>query len=203
MHFSRDDKFFSASRVTGPTHNLLQIRLSKDAAPILDCERLPPQGSCVHAPLDEAKVVAAVLEGIAIANKELGADYAVTHIRYVENDTPPEAVYALLARSIIQRIESQEEEHMSTTYRCPICGVELRAHLRYPRYVCRDCADKACSADGRPLAFFNASLGGGFLAQYADTGEKYPSHECYINGVKCWADEAYFGGIVIEVSEAR
>ncbi|MGH9752193.1 MAG: hypothetical protein ACREA2_05360, partial [Blastocatellia bacterium] len=106
MHFSRDDKFFSASRITGPTHNLLQIRLSKGSAPGPTCVRLPPQGSCVHAPLDEAKVVAAVLEGVAIANKDLGADYAVTHVRYVENGTPPEAVYALLARSIIQRIES-------------------------------------------------------------------------------------------------
>lgn len=55
-------------------------------------------------------MVAAVLEGVAMANKELGTDYAVTHIRYVENDTPPEVVYALLARSIIQRIESQGEE---------------------------------------------------------------------------------------------
>jgi hypothetical protein len=39
---------------------------------------------------------------------------------------------------------------------------------------------------------------GGFIAQYADTGESYPSHECYVDGVRCHADEGHFGGIVIQ-----
>lgn len=87
-----------------------RLLVDTDGAPAPSCERLAPQDCCGHAPLDETKVIAAVLEGVAMANKELGADYAVTHIRYVENDTPPEVVYALLARFIIQRIESQGEE---------------------------------------------------------------------------------------------
>lgn len=39
----------------------------------------------------------------------------------------------------------------------------------------------------------------GFVAEYADTGEEYQGHDCFIDGVKCHADEARFGGIVIEV----
>jgi hypothetical protein len=42
------------------------------------------------------------------------------------------------------------------------------------------------------------SLSGGYAARYADTGEPYSSHACYIDGLPCWADEARFGGIVIE-----
>jgi hypothetical protein len=42
-------------------------------------------------------------------------------------------------------------------------------------------------------------MSGGFEAKYADDGSDYPSHECNIDGVRCHADEAYFGGIVIEV----
>jgi hypothetical protein len=59
----------------------------------------------------------------------------------------------------------------------------------------------AASADGRPLQFFNADASGGFVAHYAGSGEEYTGHECFISGVKCHADEARFGGIVIEVIE--
>jgi c-di-GMP-binding flagellar brake protein YcgR len=61
-----------------------------------------------------------------------------------------------------------------------------------------ECAARATSKDRRPLKFSNESISGGFLAQYADTGESYPSHECYVDGSLCHADEHYFGGIVIQ-----
>jgi len=51
---------------------------------------------------------------------------------------------------------------------------------------------------GRALEFFNTGLGGGFRAVYADSREERRSHVCFINGVRCWADEARFGGIVVE-----
>ena len=57
---------------------------------------------------------------------------------------------------------------------------------------------RACDAEKRPLAFFNESVSGGFLAFYADTNEKYDSHICYVDDVKCWADEHYDGWIVIQ-----
>ena len=84
---------------------------------------------------------------------------------------------------------------------CPICRKAVRPNSRYPRYVCGDCSAKATSADGRPLEFSNVDFSGGFAARYADTGEDYPSHECFIEGAKCHADEARFGGIVIQVVE--
>jgi hypothetical protein len=52
--------------------------------------------------------------------------------------------------------------------------------------------------DGRPLTFFNLSFSGGYGAKYTDTGEPYDSHHCVIEGVQCQADEARFGGIVIQ-----
>jgi hypothetical protein len=61
------------------------------------------------------------------------------------------------------------------------------------------CAGKAASADGRLLEFSNVDMSGGFNARYVDTGAKYLTHECFIDGVKCHAGEARFGGIVIEV----
>ena len=82
---------------------------------------------------------------------------------------------------------------------CPICRVGVTPNPRYPSYLCRACASKAQSRDGRPLAFFNLSLSGGYGARYADTDDGYPSHQCWVDGIECRANEARFGGIVIEV----
>lgn len=41
-------------------------------------------------------------------------------------------------------------------------------------------------------------MSGGFEGIVTETKEKYESQICYIAGVKCWAEEARFGGIVIE-----
>jgi predicted RNA-binding Zn-ribbon protein involved in translation (DUF1610 family) len=83
---------------------------------------------------------------------------------------------------------------------CPICSAIVEASSRYPRFVCPDCASRASSGDGRLLEFTNTDPSGGFAARYADTGESYDEHECFIDGIRCRADEARFGGIVIEVS---
>ena len=83
---------------------------------------------------------------------------------------------------------------------CPICDTTTKTLPRYPRRVCVDCAAKASDQSGRSLEFCNISLGGGFIAYYADSNfsEIYPSHHCFIDGINCYADEARFGGIVIE-----
>ena len=86
------------------------------------------------------------------------------------------------------------------SHACRICAASLEPHSHYPRYVCQACASRACSADGRPLTFANGGFDGGYVATYADTGEPYNSHDCWIDGIACRADEARFGGIVIEVN---
>lgn len=82
---------------------------------------------------------------------------------------------------------------------CPICGTPVRHWERYPRAVCSPCEAKACDERGRRLAFYNVSAAGGFEAIVVGTREIYPSHRCYIDGVACWADEARFGGIVVQL----
>lgn len=108
MHFSRHGEFLSASRTTGPHHNRLELILS-DASPQPPLfEFLPPAGECTHAPLDRDGIVAAVMEGIALANARLGSRYAVTTIRVPANDTPPEVVYGSLALAIVERLNAGE-----------------------------------------------------------------------------------------------
>ena len=86
---------------------------------------------------------------------------------------------------------------------CPICSEPQDLNERYPKYVCNTCREKPQSLEGRKLIFFNLSISGGFGARYADSGEEYSSHECYIGDIKCYADEARFGGIVIQVDDDK
>jgi len=93
---------------------------------------------------------------------------------------------------------SRSEPEEGRVQHCPVCQCSVRGNRRYPRYLCADCAAEAASEDGRPLEFFNKDISGGYMAEYADTNEPYDSHICFIRGHRCWADEARFGGIVIQ-----
>jgi hypothetical protein len=86
-----------------------------------------------------------------------------------------------------------------SSYQCPICAAKLDLYERYPRYVCPSCAEKTCDARGRKVSFRNLSFEGGCEGYYPDTGEKYQKNECFIDGRSCHADEARFGGIVVQV----
>ena len=90
---------------------------------------------------------------------------------------------------------------------CPICGTEQPALSRYPDYLCRGCVSRASTKDGRRLQLVNTSAGGGFAARYADDGELCEevtlTHIVYVDGVRCWADEARLGGIVVQPRPAQ
>lgn len=89
------------------------------------------------------------------------------------------------------------------SHACPICRVSLRVVERYPRYVCANCASRASDETGRLLDFGNTHFGGRYTAWYRDTEEEYSSHNCWIDSIACLADEARFGGIVIQTIESK
>ena len=85
---------------------------------------------------------------------------------------------------------------------CPICTRPVLTDARHPTAVCPACTERAVDEHGRPLRFYNRSMSGGFQAVCAsagdaDTGEERASHECWIDGARCWAGEAHLGGIVV------
>ena len=47
------------------------------------------------------------------------------------------------------------------------------------------------------MKFGNIDHTGGFVSLKNGVATSPPQHICYVNGVKCYADEARFGGIVI------
>lgn len=88
------------------------------------------------------------------------------------------------------------------TVTCPVCGREQPALPRYPGYLCRECAGRASTRDGRRLTLVNTSPAGGFAARYADSGElaeeETVTHLVYVDDIPCRADEARLGGIVVQ-----
>lgn len=85
---------------------------------------------------------------------------------------------------------------------CPVCGQPRPHSPRYPKNVCADCVERAVDESGRRLTFFNLTLTGGFGAANVDTGERLETPldqaTCFIDGVRCLAREARFGGIVVQ-----
>lgn len=107
MQFVRIGEYLAVSRITGPSHNLLQVRLRSESGEAPMCECLPSQES--GARLDAELLVANVLAGIAEANEKFGVHYGVTHIRYIATDSKPESVYRQLAFKIIEQLETGAE----------------------------------------------------------------------------------------------
>ncbi len=80
---------------------------------------------------------------------------------------------------------------------CPICKNNVRPNERYQNYLCIDCTAKLTDKEGRKVSFANEGFFGGCIGSYED-GAIYVSHSCYVDGIECEANEAKFGGIVIQ-----
>jgi len=107
MHFSVAGEYLTVSRITGPHHNLLQLKLGLGDQGHVALEALGAAAGSEPGLLDGDAVVRAVLEGVATANSQLGATFAVTHVRYVQDDSKPESIYRFLAEALAQHFAEQ------------------------------------------------------------------------------------------------
>ncbi len=83
---------------------------------------------------------------------------------------------------------------------CPICACTLETNPRYLEEICDKCSEKTTDIDGRAVTFYNKDMRFGCIAYFSDSNQKeeYKSNICYVNSIKCFAEEKYFGGIVIQ-----
>ena len=110
MIISEQDGVYSAQHVTGPTHNLLRLKLDRGPAREFEVLVLPPVGrSRGHAGITPKDVVVPIRDGVARANSELGTDFAVLEAQIVEDDSPQPAVYEYIARKIIEEAARRQQ----------------------------------------------------------------------------------------------
>ena len=102
MQFVRDNDWYQAIRVTGPSHNLLALKLGEPSAPGPSVERLSVSNKAPVIDADE--VQRQVLEGVSQANAQLGTNYQIEAIRFVTTDTPSPTIYRFLAKAIVEQI---------------------------------------------------------------------------------------------------
>ncbi len=94
---------------------------------------------------------------------------------------------------------------------CPICKVPVIPMSRYPDYVCEACTSFAGDENGNSVTFSNEDIFGGLIGYVVDgnTGKALESDlmtakpEFQIRGVRCYAAEAHFGGVVIRPKTLR
>lgn len=88
---------------------------------------------------------------------------------------------------------------------CPVCGLAHSSLRRYPRALCRGCASRKVNLAGVPVTLTNISMSGGFAA-YQPGGdidaEVTATGLVLVDSLECRAQEARFGGIVIEPWDA-
>ena len=107
MQFVRLGEYFAIARITGPEHNLLQVRFGHKGDAALVCECLPSQETGTA--LNRDKLVASVLNGVAQANQNFGSSHQVTHILYIATDSKPESTYEQLAYKLVERLAAGGE----------------------------------------------------------------------------------------------
>lgn len=87
---------------------------------------------------------------------------------------------------------------------CFNCKQKVDYFPRYPKHLCANCIPKLTDIKGRKIEFFNTHLAGyGCQGFYSDTEqeEKYFSNRCFIENVEYYANEAKFGGIIVQHKE--
>lgn len=87
-------------------------------------------------------------------------------------------------------------------HKCPICENNMNYFARYPKAVCGDCVELTTDKTGNKVKFYNSDmLGSGFYSVHDIENKKIKKedHECYINNIKCYAEEGRFGGIIIQL----
>jgi hypothetical protein len=103
MQYYKNDDWYEVIRITGPTHNLLGLRISdqvSDGTP--DVEAI--SGHAAATPQFESALREQVMAGVEQANAELATDFHVAAIRYLGSDTLDLATYRYLAERVIARV---------------------------------------------------------------------------------------------------
>ena len=107
MQYIKDKDLYKVARITGPTHNLLAVRLSEKKCSTQVVSLPIKQGDIERLEGDE--VLAQVLAGLDEVNKELEKEYFISEVQFVPSDTGPISIYEFLVKELIKRIDSKGE----------------------------------------------------------------------------------------------
>lgn len=82
---------------------------------------------------------------------------------------------------------------------CPICKKNHQTLRRYKDAVCQTCLDVygTKNKEGLSKEFLNRDAFGGIICFCEEVATN--DLTCYVNKIKCYGEEARFGGVVIRI----
>lgn len=85
---------------------------------------------------------------------------------------------------------------------CPVCGGPIPTDARFPAAVCGGCVGEAVDDAGRSLRFAIDPQSGDLQSYRREPDGREllldpPQQRCFVRGRACWADETYFGTVVV------
>ncbi len=106
MNFSRSGEFDVVTRITGPHHHYLALKLQTDVdTAFVDVESFLPDGLIGPAEPSRAdEVCSEVAGGINAANERLAAHYRASRIRFGASDPPLKDVYRAMAEQLVEHV---------------------------------------------------------------------------------------------------
>ena len=109
MNFFKNNGFYKATRITGPTHNLLGLAFYESHE---ESSSICIEIGTDHHPISNVDLnflKNKVLEGVLRANKEFRTNCSVARIQIVANDSLPIEIYEELAYAIVRRLAQEEK----------------------------------------------------------------------------------------------
>jgi hypothetical protein len=112
VHIVKNGALFTASHISGPTHNRLSLKLKSGLSsdPFI-VTVLPPVGGCCHGnALTAEEMIPSIRAGVERANAELGRSFGVEHAEIVANDSRRPTVYEVLAHRIVTMAAAEQTD---------------------------------------------------------------------------------------------
>jgi hypothetical protein len=105
MQFIDNAPFYKLSRVTGPKHNLLVLKITSGlTGESLTVQRLDDGKHCIDHPISGDDVREQVLRAYKEFEAETGRTHRIEEIQYLASDTPPIETYYLMTKEILRRV---------------------------------------------------------------------------------------------------
>lgn len=106
MHYYKKNDWYEVIRITGPTHNLLGLKVGDPVDGGTPSVEAIPAHEAATAQFESA-LQEQVLAGVKEANDEFATNFQVCGIRYVASDTLDLPTYRYLAKDLIERVAKQ------------------------------------------------------------------------------------------------
>ena len=113
MRFHRVGDYEVVTRITGPDHHFLGLRLTSTPGPpalMVEAIEMAPDAPYPLKIVESDRIIEEVNRGLDRANARLGTDFHLSGIRYCSSDRFVEGIYAEMAETLVEHVAWSDRE---------------------------------------------------------------------------------------------